>query len=173
MVQSGQYFYSSWALATFPSYFNTWPHVLMQNPILFVPEPITLSQQCWLFQQAVNNPCEAMLIISLNIQDMEGVGDTVSQSVRLEYKVEVGQLGTPFHFHNCMVVEPLKWEKKEDRVKNLFSRCRLQVFSCWHPDLHAIDIKPPGNAFSFFSGCHYTANLYQCESLFIALSFTP
>lgn len=48
-----------------------------------------------------------MLIISLSIQGMEGVKDTVSQSVRLEYKVEVGQLGAPFHIHNCMAVEPL------------------------------------------------------------------
>lgn len=55
---------------------------------------------------------------------MEGVGDTVLKSVGLEYKVEVGQLGTPFRSRNCMVVEPLKWEEKEDIVKNLFFRCR-------------------------------------------------
>ena len=55
---------------------------------------------------------------------MEGVGDTVSKSVGLEYKVEVGQLGTPFRIRNCTVVEPLKWEKKENIVKNLFFRCR-------------------------------------------------
>lgn len=79
---------------------------VIQNPILFVPESIALSQQCWLY------PCKAKLIISLNIQGMEGVGDTVLQSVGLEYKVEVDQLGTPFHTHNCMLVEPLKWEKK-------------------------------------------------------------
>jgi len=48
------------------------------------------------------------------------VGDTVSKSVGLEYKVEVGQLGTPFRICNCMAVEPLKWEKKEDKVKTFF-----------------------------------------------------
>lgn len=60
------------------------------------------------------------VIISLNIQGKEGVGDTVSKSVELEYKVEVGQLGTPFRIRNCMVVEPLKWEKKEDIDKKSF-----------------------------------------------------
>lgn len=55
------------------------------------------------------------VIISLNIQGMEGAGDTVLKSVGLEYKVEEGQLGTPFRIHNCMVVEPLEWEKKEDK----------------------------------------------------------
>lgn len=55
---------------------------------------------------------------------MEGVGDTVLKSVGLEYKVEVGQLGTPFRSRNGMVVEPLKWEEKEDIVKNLFFRGR-------------------------------------------------
>lgn len=55
---------------------------------------------------------------------MEGAGDTVLKSVGLEYKVEVGQLGTPFRIRNCMVVEPLKWEKKEDKVKTLFFRRR-------------------------------------------------
>lgn len=47
------------------------------------------------------------MIISLNIQGKEGVGDTVLKSVELECKVEVGQLGTPFRIRNCMVVEPL------------------------------------------------------------------
>lgn len=52
------------------------------------------------------------------------MGDTVSKSVELEYKVEVGRRGTPSRIHKCMVVEPLKWEKKEDIVKNLFFSCR-------------------------------------------------
>lgn len=60
------------------------------------------------------------VLIFQNNQGKEGVGDTVSKSVELEYKVEVDQLGTPFHVHNCMVVESLKWEKEEEVVKKQY-----------------------------------------------------
>lgn len=59
---------------------------------------------------------------------MEGVGDTVLKSVGLEYKVEVGQLGTPFHIRNCTVVEPLEWEKEEDIVTNLFTQVQAPTY---------------------------------------------